>query len=120
MNKYASDTMAFVLWLERRKLPLIVKNIFSEAENGRAVIYLPSMVFAEIGYLSEKNRIDTSLNEVKKYLEKHRTIKEQELSFKTVLHAFRINDIHELHDRLIAGTAAELNLKLITNDPVIK
>jgi predicted nucleic acid-binding protein len=33
--------------------------------------------------------------------------------------AFEINDVPELHDRLIAGTALKAGVKLITNDPVI-
>ena len=31
-----------------------------------------------------------------------------------------INDIPELHDRLIAATARYLDLPLITNDPIIR
>jgi len=33
--------------------------------------------------------------------------------------AFEINDIPELHDRIIAGTALKTGVRLITNDPVI-
>jgi len=31
----------------------------------------------------------------------------------------RKNDIPELHDRIIAGTALKVGTKLITNDPII-
>jgi hypothetical protein len=33
--------------------------------------------------------------------------------------AFEIDDIPELHDRLIAGSGKELNILIITNDPDI-
>ena len=36
-----------------------------------------------------------------------------------ITESFSINDIPELHDRLISGTAKHFNVKLITNDPII-
>jgi len=41
-------------------------------------------------------------------------------SFDILKTASEIDDIPELHDRLIAATARYLGLSLITNDPVIK
>ncbi|MDA8138271.1 MAG: hypothetical protein M0036_06395, partial [Desulfobacteraceae bacterium] len=41
------------------------------------------------------------------------------LSFEILKTASQIDDIPELHDRLIAATAKHLDLPLITNDPVI-
>lgn len=38
----------------------------------------------------------------------------------TVIHSFEIDDIPELHDRLIAGSAKEKGYAVITNDPVIQ
>ena len=38
---------------------------------------------------------------------------------KKIKKAFEINDIPELHDRIIAGTALKVGAKLITNDPII-
>ena len=32
---------------------------------------------------------------------------------------FEIDDITELHDRIIAGTALKAGVELITNDPII-
>jgi predicted nucleic acid-binding protein len=42
------------------------------------------------------------------------------LSYEILKTASEINDIPELHDRLIAATARYLDLPLITNDPVIR
>ncbi len=112
--------MAVVLRLERRKMPDASKQIFEQAEQGKAEILIPAMVFSEIGYLSEKNKIDTGLKEVKQYLGKHPQIKELPLTFETVRTAFSIDDIPELHDRLIAASAKELDIEIITNDAEIE
>ena len=72
MNKtVATDTMALVLRLEQRKLPQQIRNIFSEAEHGDCQIVIPAMVFAEIGYLSERGRIDVTLADIRKYCTQH-------------------------------------------------
>ncbi|NOX47171.1 MAG: type II toxin-antitoxin system VapC family toxin [Chlorobi bacterium] len=120
MNKYVTDTMAIILRLEKRKLPGKVKEIFKKAENNQCEIVIPAIVFAEIAYLSERGRIDTNLEEVGSYLKKHRTISECSLNLKTITIAFDIDDIPELHDKLISASAMQHNLKIITNDPDIQ
>ena len=42
------------------------------------------------------------------------------LSFEILKTASEIDDIPELHDRLIAATARYLDLPIITNDPAIR
>jgi len=120
VNRYVADTMALVLRLERRKMPISAKEKFEEAENGQAEILIPAMVFSELGYLAENNRIDTDLQEAQKYLDNHQHIKEQPLTLEHVKTAFEIDDIPELHDRLIAAVGKQLDAEIITNDPEIQ
>ena len=82
-------------------------------------MFIPAIVFAEIAYLSEKKRIDTNLQAVKKYIDDYPKIKQLPLSLETVFFAFEIDDIPELHDRLIAASGKQLNLSVITNNPEI-
>jgi len=55
------------------------------------------VVFAEILYLSEKGRIEASLNDVEKYLKQYPHFKEYPLSFSVVQSSVKINYIRELH-----------------------
>ncbi len=118
-NSYVADTMALVLRLEQRKLPREVKAVFEEAENDNVDIFIPAMVLAEIGYLSERSRIETSLTEVKSYCSVHKLIKVEPITDLIIEKSFQIDDIPELHDRIIAGTAYSMELQLLTNDPII-
>lgn len=111
--------MAVILRLEKRKMPAAVKNIFEKVESGTADLLIPAMVLAEIGYLSEKKRISASLLDVKKYLKTYSSAKVIPLSEEIIFVAFSITDIPELHDRIIAATAAYLNENIVTNDPII-
>ena len=114
---FVVDTMAFVLHLEKRKMPSKAKEIFEKAELNACKILIPSMVLAEIAYLSEKNRIETNLEEVEKYLQKFPNITIILIDLKLTQKAFEISDIPELHDRLIAGAAYYFDFQIVTNDP---
>lgn len=119
MNKYVSDSMALILKLEKRKLSKKVKDIFIQAEKGELEILIPAIVFAEIAYLSEKNRIETNLTETKKYINENPSITEYPIVISGVERAFEIDDIPELHDRLIAAVGKEFDIPILTNDPFI-
>jgi PIN domain nuclease of toxin-antitoxin system len=118
-NSMVTDTMAVVLHLEKRRLPQRVRSLFEDAEKGNRKLYIPAMVLAEIGYLSERGRIDVSLKDVIHYGTTHPTIEVLPITAEVMIRTFEIDDIPELHDRIIAGTALRKKLMLITNDPVI-
>ncbi len=40
-SEYVADTMALVLYLEKRKLSQFVKSVFTEMEAGNAVVHVP-------------------------------------------------------------------------------
>ena len=116
---YVADTMALVLRIEKRRMPQRARLIFQQAEQQLTTIHVPGMVLAEVGYLAEKERIDTTLADVKAYLAQFSGIVEFPMRLEVVERAFEITDIPELHDRLIAGTARFLDCKVISNDPKI-
>jgi predicted nucleic acid-binding protein len=74
----------------------------------------------EIVYLAERQRIEVTIFSVLNLVNENQYLLIHNLDPKTVTEGFKIKDIPELHDRLIAGTAAILQAALITNDPVIR
>lgn len=97
-----------------------IEKIFNETEKGKNIIIIPAVVLFEIGYLSQKGRINISIQEVKNKLENSYNYVFEPLSLEIIEASFEIEDIKELHDKLIAGTARFLKLFILTNDPVIK
>jgi predicted nucleic acid-binding protein len=118
-NSFITDTMALILRLEGRKLGQKAKAIYIGAERGEVEIIIPAMVLVELGYLSERKRIETSLNDFKKYRSEHKSIVVEPMTEEVIEKTFEIDDIPELHDRIIAGTALKAGAELITNDPII-
>jgi predicted nucleic acid-binding protein len=93
MKQYVTDTMAIVSYLGKRKMPPSVKQIFQSADSGLVQIYIPSIVLVEIGYLSEKGRIDVGLNDVLKHIIDFPNYSEQALTFNIVVESYKISDI---------------------------
>lgn len=119
-DSYVVDTMGVVLRLEKRKMPATVKDIFVKAESGETNLFIPAMALAEVAYLSEKERIVTTLKAVVEYAGTYETVCIDPMTARIMENAFEIDDIPELHDRIIAATASARNVPLITNDPVIR
>jgi hypothetical protein len=44
MSKFITDTMAYILYLEKRKMPDTTRFIFKNAESGENDIVVPSIV----------------------------------------------------------------------------
>ncbi len=118
--EYVADTVALVVYLENRRLGTDSQMIFDSAENSNTVIHIPAIVFAEILYLFEKQRISANLQDVKNLLQTKSNFRECPLTYTIIETAKQITDIPELHDRLISATARHLNLELITTDAKIQ
>lgn len=118
--EYVADTVALVLYLEKRKSGAIAKQVFDSAETAATIIHIPAMVFAEILYLSEKKRITASLTDALDLMKNSPNFKELRMNGDIISCAAQITDIPELHDRLISASARFLNLELITSDAKIQ
>jgi PIN domain nuclease of toxin-antitoxin system len=114
-----ADTMAVVLWLEKRRLPAQTHAIFQQASVGQITIYIPGMVFAEMLYLHERGRISASITDAIDLTTRRQGFREMPLSGKVALAAVHIDDIPELHDRLIAASGVSIGAPVVTNDPLM-
>ena len=115
---YAVDTVALVWHLEKhRRLGARARSILQEADQGHHTIVISGATLMEILYLSERRRISVDLATLKDLLARNQNYSVAPVSFEVIEATANINDIPELHDRVIAGTAAWLNIPILTNDP---
>ena len=119
-TSFVTDTMAVVLWLEKRRLPSGVLLAFQQAVARQGTVFVLGIVFAEVLYLHERGRIQASVADLNRLIEENANFQELPLSGRIVRAAVAIADIPELHDRLIAASGAATHLPILTNDPVIQ
>jgi len=104
---YLADTMALVRHLRGgRGLGRQARKILREADQGHHTIAISGITLMEILYLSEHRRIPIILESIGDLLAHSINYVVVPLGFEVVRAAAGIDDVPELHDRLIAGTAA--------------
>lgn len=114
------DTHGLVWYaLERwKKLGKAARRVLSSADQGDAVVYVPTIVLVEIGELERLGRIRlrSGLRRWARELFSRNAFRPAELNVEVALEAHSLHQVQERGDRLIAATALHLDLPLITRD----
>lgn len=121
MNHYVTDTHALIWHLyESPKLPPNVRAIFERADAGEDTIIIPTITVVEIIYLVEKQRISADavhkvFNLLQSGADNYR-VAALESSVAFAVQRIDRAQVPELADRIIAATALQLGLPLISRD----
>lgn len=114
------DTHGLVWYaLERwKKLGKAARRVLSSADQGDAVVYVPTIVLVEIGELERLGRIRLrgGLRRWTREVLSRDAFRPAELNVEIALEAHSLHQVQERGDRLIAATAIHLDLPLITRD----
>jgi PIN domain nuclease of toxin-antitoxin system len=117
MNEYVADTHALYWYLiNSPKLGANANNAFDEADNGQALIYIPSIALAELYFLNKKQAIKIDFAAKYKQLEQSGQFILTPFEASDVLDFDKDSAVKEIHDRIIAGVSRRLNAPLLTKD----
>ena len=114
---YIADTHILAKYLAGI-LPNRLELVFKESEKGIHIIFIPTIVLAEIFYLIKRKKIS---------LDFEQTISKIEVSKNFIIVPFNIDVLklfsnikeYEIHDKIIIATTKYLNGILITQDKEI-
>lgn len=125
MRELVTDTHALLWHLYRpANLGSKAREVFEEADAGRARIHIPALVVAEALMIAEKGRIPgVDLERLVPHLSAARLSDNYPLSdlrFDTVLASHELTAIPDIFDRLIVTEAMVRKLPLVSRDPVIR
>jgi len=118
--EYLADTVAIVRHL--RAHPALgpqAAQILQDADNGRHHVYLSAITLMEVLYLSEAKRVDVRLDELIRHVSNSVNYEIVSVNADVVLAAAGVDDVPELHDRIIVGTAKWLGVPIVTGDGII-
>lgn len=118
--EYLADTVAIVRHL--RSHPALgagASRILQETDAGLHRVYVSAITLMEVLYLSEARRIDLPLDELLSSISGARNYAVVPVDSDIVLAAVHIDDVPELHDRIIVATARFLDVPILTGDRVI-
>lgn len=123
MEIFVVDTHALVWFLgEDRRLSSLALEILTEAELGNVQVLVPTLVLAELTYISQNKKLKYPVK-VSEILDKIDqgdgfTIVSFDLATFEIL--LTLPQDWEIHDRIIAATAIYYKAKLITRDEILQ
>lgn len=125
MARYVTDTHALIWHLQAsRKLSRKARALFQQADAGQVTIIIPSVVLVELVYLAEKGRIAPKLvDQVFTLLTpstQNYVAAPLDAQTAQTLRSIARSQVPEMPDLIIAATAKQLGLALITRDAAIQ
>jgi predicted nucleic acid-binding protein len=120
MDRYVTDTHALYWYLNgSSKLGPDARQAYEKAEAGSAIIYVPSIVMAELYYLMAKLGAEAEFQQQYGRIAAASYFRAVGFEGSDVLWFGRNAAVPEMHDRIIAGLAVRLGIPLLTRDPQI-
>jgi PIN domain nuclease of toxin-antitoxin system len=117
---YVTDTHALVWYFtDDSRLSNKALEAF-EQTTDEGIIIVPSIVLAEIIFISKKGRITLSFDETIRKIVEYRNFDIAALDSDILKLADKIEPDMEMHDKLIVATSLYFNATLITRDRRIK
>ncbi|OGW55727.1 MAG: hypothetical protein A2Z46_06635 [Nitrospirae bacterium RBG_19FT_COMBO_55_12] len=118
---YVADTHA-LLWhfTNSPKLSHRASEIFAAGERGESVIFIPSIVIAEALSIFDKKKLSFDFKKLLKKIHESENFILIALDYPILLKMVDLQDIPELHDKIIVSTAKYFNLMIITKDEVLQ
>jgi len=120
MSKYVTDTHALYWYLNSdKRLGTRVKEIYQQALKNDILIFIPSIVLAELYWIlnkQDKANIFPILFDVFEEADQFRFV---DFRAEHVLLFDELSKIPEMHDRIIVGVAQTLGIPCLTKDEKI-
>lgn len=117
---YLADTVANVRHLRRHPdLGQQARLILTEADQGQHHVYISAITLMEVLYLAQARRISVGLHDLMQVIDGSQNDAIVPVDAEIVEAALPVDDVPELHDRIIVGTARHLNVPILTGDRVI-
>jgi PIN domain nuclease of toxin-antitoxin system len=117
---YLADTVTIVHHLRRpSKLGAVSRRILAETDKGEHHVFISAVSLMEVLYLAEARRITLSLRDLLARLGTSQNYSIAPVDSLVVEAAAAIDDVPELHDRIIVATAIVHNLPILTPDLVM-
>ena len=114
------DTHALLWYFEDSpRLSSNARSVFGVIENGGNVGIVPTIVLAELMYISDKRRTSLDLAQVISTLQTSRNFSIASFDLAILTQMSSLTAL-ELHDRIIVATAMLFGSRLITRDETIR
>ncbi|CAB1083475.1 hypothetical protein JY97_04335 [Alkalispirochaeta odontotermitis] len=118
---FVADTHALIWWFtDSPRISEKASQIFEQCERGENIIFIPSIVVAELLSIFDKKRIEFDFKNLFKKIRTSENFVLIALDYQILEKMITLKEIPELHDKIIASTAKYLKVPIITKDEVLQ
>jgi PIN domain nuclease of toxin-antitoxin system len=118
---FVADTHALLWWFtDSPKISATATEIFEQCERGENIIFIPSIVVAELLSIFDKKRISFNFKNLFKKIHTSENFVLIALDYPILEKMVTLKEVPELHDKIIASTAKYLKVPMITKDKVLQ
>ena len=118
---FVADTHALLWWFtDSPKISSTASQIFEQCERGENIIFIPSIVVAELLSIFDKKRISFNFKSLFKKIHTSDNFVLIALDYPILEKMVGQKEVSELHDKIIASTAKNLKVPIITKDRVLQ
>ena len=118
---FVTDTHALVWWFTGSpKLSAKAEEIFAKCERGENIIFIPSIVVAELLSIFDKKRVSFNFRNLFKKIHTSENFVLIALDYPVLEKMVALKEVPELHDKIIASTAKYLKVPIITKDKILQ
>jgi len=119
-ERYVADAHALVWHMANdKRLGKKAKSILTQADTALVLVYVPTIVLAEVMYLAERGRINVAFSDVLTSVRDNPGYLIYPFDEVVLERASEAKDISELFDRIIVATAILTGAMVITKDEAI-
>lgn len=117
---FVLDTHALVWYLtDDAKLSARAASLIEQSERGGLNMVIPTIVLAELLTIVEKKRVPLAMTTILDWMIACAGVLVSPLDLLVFAEMLRIGHGLELHDRIIAATANQYGVQVITRDPAL-
>ncbi len=117
--EYLADTVTLVKFLRERRIGAGALRILREADLGQHRIHVSAITLMEVLHLSQRRHIDLPLIELVDRIAASPNYVTVPIGTEIIVSAEDIDDVPELHDRILAATAKWLGVPILSPDSVL-
>ena len=118
---FVADTHALLWWFtDSPRISATASEIFEKCERGENIIFIPSIVVAELLSIFDKKRISFNFRSLFKKIHTSDNFVLIALDYPILEKMMALKEVPELHDKIIASTAGYLKVPIITKDKVLQ
>ncbi|MFQ5795541.1 MAG: type II toxin-antitoxin system VapC family toxin [Candidatus Bipolaricaulia bacterium] len=121
MKIYVADAHSLGWFIAKdKKLSQQAREILRQGEIAEVEVLIPTIVLAELHYITQQKRIETTIEKILEQVEQADGFVVIPFDFEVFQIMLKLSEAFSIHDRIIAATARHYEATILTKDQILR